>query len=169
VLSHPAHNLHERCAIFFNSVVARARCIAAGFNLPTDRIYIERPNGRRGVENSDRVKELLQSFGFTILRLEEMSVAEQVMAFATSRVVVASHGAGLGNLAFCSPGTHVVEVFQRRYGIPAFQILSQLQGLKYSALVDSRYTNEKSDPRFKFEDIVYPLDDLKLHLSMIST
>ena len=47
------------------------------------------------------------------------ALLEQVDAFAAAQVVVAPHGAALGNLVFCPPGVRVLELFAPRDVNPA--------------------------------------------------
>lgn len=44
---------------------------------------------------------------------------------------MAHHGAGLTNLAFCSPSTLAIEIFHDRHFSPSFARLAQLGELKY--------------------------------------
>ena len=39
-----------------------------------------------------------------------MEMAEQIRLFASAKLVIAQHGAGLSNIVTCAPGTHVVEI-----------------------------------------------------------
>ncbi len=45
-----------------------------------------------------------------ILDLARMPVLDQIVAFARADLVVGVHGAGLANMLWCKPGTHVVEI-----------------------------------------------------------
>ncbi|MBC8010793.1 MAG: glycosyltransferase family 61 protein, partial [Burkholderiales bacterium] len=73
----------------------------------------------------------LAARGFATVCLEELGWAEQIAVFRRARVVVAPHGAGLANLAFCAPGTRVVELVGRAYFNPVFWRLAALRGLDY--------------------------------------
>jgi capsular polysaccharide biosynthesis protein len=77
---------------------------------------------------------LLKRYG--ILRLDpgRLSLAEQVRLFRRASWVIAPHGAALANLAFCSTGTLVVELFSSGFQPGMYASLSQRVGVRYHAL-----------------------------------
>ena len=78
---------------------------------PADRLYISRSAARRRrVSNEADVLDVLRRFGFRILHAESCPFAEQVRAASASRYLVSSHGAGLTNMLFMRPGSHVLEL-----------------------------------------------------------
>lgn len=100
------------------------------------RLYITRElAGRRRVVNEAALWSQLEARGFVKLRLEELSWAEQIAAFAQAREIVAPHGAGLANLVFCPPGVRIVEFFNRAYVNPCFWRMAALAGLDYRPVV----------------------------------
>lgn len=95
-------------------------------------IYVARDRARRRrVTNEAELATALAARGFATVRLEELDWAEQIAAFRGARAVVAPHGAGLANLAFCASGTRVVELVGRAYFNPVFWRLAVLRGLDY--------------------------------------
>lgn len=56
-------------------------------------------------------------------------------AFARADAVVGSHGAALANLAFCRPGTRVLELPPSAQAYPYFFTLSASGGLRYDGLI----------------------------------
>ncbi|MBI5425900.1 MAG: glycosyltransferase family 61 protein [Opitutae bacterium] len=77
----------------------------------------------------------LQRAGFVKVLLEQHTLAEQAALFAHARQIVMPTGGGLANLAFCAPGTQVVELFPPTY-LPTFSlVLSGALALDYTALV----------------------------------
>ncbi len=100
-----------------------------------------------------------------------MSPAEQVRAFAEAECIVGAHGAGLTNLAFCSPGAAVVELFASDYVNECFWALATtVEGLRYRYLVGDGSVNSSwnsranrgvaSDIRVDPRQILRLLDDL---------
>jgi Glycosyltransferase 61 len=78
----------------------------------TKRIYVSRNDARlRRVRNEDRVLALLVTRGFNCVTLKGMPIADQVELFRQAEVVVAPHGAGLAHIAWCKPGTKIIEFF----------------------------------------------------------
>jgi hypothetical protein len=101
-----------------------------------ERIYLTRERARRRrVINEPELWGELERSGFVKVRLEELTWPEQINAFRHAKVVVAPHGAGLANLAFCQPGTRVVELFNRAYLHGCFWRLAALQRLDYWPMV----------------------------------
>jgi capsular polysaccharide biosynthesis protein len=101
-----------------------------------ERIYVSRGDARhRTVTNEARVVELLTARGFKTVMTGQMSVADQIRAFASAEIVVAPHGAGLANLMFCHPGARVLEMFAPNYVNPLYWYLSNHVGLDYAYLI----------------------------------
>jgi capsular polysaccharide biosynthesis protein len=48
---------------------------------------------------------------------------------------VGAHGAALANLAFCRPGTHVIELFSPLYVNPCYRKLCLGAGLSHGAVI----------------------------------
>jgi capsular polysaccharide biosynthesis protein len=104
---------------------------------PRRRIYVTRgPSANnRTVVNEAAVLDLLTTEGFEALDPGQLSVAEQIEAFATASIVVAPHGAALANLIFASPGSSVVELFPAGTLLPDFwRLASGVPGLRYRYL-----------------------------------
>jgi len=69
-----------------------------------DKIYIDRGGSpMRSLPNEDELIAVLRKRGFTSVRLETLSVAEQILLFRGATFVVGLHGAGLANIAYCQP------------------------------------------------------------------
>ncbi len=76
------------------------------------RIYISRNDAKlRRVRNEDRILALLEKRGFERVTLGGMPMARQVQHFRQAEAIVSPHGAGLAHLAWCRPGTKVLEFF----------------------------------------------------------
>lgn len=105
------------------------------------RIYISRDDARlRRVLNERRLLPRLESLGFERAVLGELPVARQIALFRQADIVVAPHGAGLTHIAWCKPGTKIVEFFPNPDGPRGrvrnvccdYWLLSQLLGLNYA-------------------------------------
>ncbi len=81
--------------------------------MPGRNLYLTRGSARhnRVVRNEDDVVAALATRGFERVDAGAHPVVEQIRMFAEADVIVAPHGAALANLAFCSPGAAVVELF----------------------------------------------------------
>lgn len=84
-----------------------------------DRIYIDRTDAvsRRIVNNLD-MKEMLKKFGVKAVRPERLVFEDQIDLFYGADVVIAPHGAGLANLAWCKNDTTIVEIVAPQYTNP---------------------------------------------------
>ncbi|GIP39129.1 hypothetical protein J31TS4_24090 [Paenibacillus sp. J31TS4] len=110
------------------------------------RLYISRANSERNIENEEEVLGLLAEYGFTKVLAETLSVARQADLFAHAEAIVAPHGAGLANLAFCSPGTTVIEFLSPNHVINYFWVLSNHVDADYYYLIGEAEAAEISSP-----------------------
>ncbi|MFN6495919.1 MAG: glycosyltransferase family 61 protein [Nostoc sp. DedQUE01] len=125
-------------------------------------IYISRDRATvRRVINEDELVPFLKKFGFEVIFLEKMSVAEQALVLASASVIVAPHGAGLSNLVFCSPGTKVIELFSPNYVNVCYWVLSNNIQLDYYYLIGQGEKPDKfCDPHYMAENILINIDSL---------
>ena len=99
----------------------------------------EKAKTRRLLSNG-LVYEQLESLGFVKIYLEDFSISEQALFFSSAKTIIMPTGGGLANIAFCQPGTQVIELFDPSY-LPTFSHLICLQlGLEYHALVGENHT-----------------------------
>lgn len=77
---------------------------------PMRKLYISREGaGFRKVLNEDEVQKVVTSFGYEIIRYEDMIFQEQIDITASAISIVSIHGAGLTNTMFMQPGGNVLE------------------------------------------------------------
>ena len=108
-------------------------------------LFVGRGKGeRRPLVEAEKIWAGLQKLGFTQIEPEKMSVAEQARAFRSARVVVGAHGAALANLAFCDPGTHVIELFSPLYVNACYRNLSHAAGLLHGGVIGNGRDQELS-------------------------
>jgi capsular polysaccharide biosynthesis protein len=106
---------------------------------PIERLYVSRAMaGQRKLLNEHKMIEILLPRGFQVVHPETMTVREQIGLFASAKVIVAPHGAGLANLAFCSPGTRVIELFPPNYVPGYFWMLSRYFDLDHYGMIGNR-------------------------------
>jgi capsular polysaccharide biosynthesis protein len=100
------------------------------------RIYIDRrASPARPLTNESAVIAALTRYGFEPVRLESMSVADQIRLFRGAEAVVAPHGAALTNIGFCRPGTLVIELLMDAYCHWCFRHLAGLMQLRYDCVL----------------------------------
>ena len=83
---------------------ASLRIYGNGGEPALERIFVSRNNIRwKRLANEDELLPLIEGYGFSIIRPEQMSFAQQVKTFSKAKVVFGAYGAGLTNLLFCQP------------------------------------------------------------------
>lgn len=113
---------------------ARLAASVPGGTRPGRKIYIDRTNARnRRIPNEPALMERLARRGFDFVRLEDMSLEQQIATFRDAAMVVSQHGAGLANIAFCNPGTVVYELVPEHHRNPCFLVMAMQGDLAYWA------------------------------------
>ncbi|MDR2174433.1 MAG: glycosyltransferase family 61 protein [Synergistaceae bacterium] len=109
------------------------------------RIYISRAKARRRkVANEDSLLPLLGKYGFTVIHSENLSIREQIAAFANAEMVVGLHGAGLANCVLCPPHASVLEIYPQYYRDASLRALISAMNLRYFYMVGE--TSDTSMP-----------------------
>lgn len=126
------------------------------------KIYVDRAKAPyRMVLNDPEVKAYLASVGFTSVLLEDYSIQEQMAMFAEAEAIVAPHGAGLTHLAFCRPGTKVVEFFSPQYVNGCFYSQAKLLDMDYYYFLgEGKVSREGVDPEINIANIRVDLKKL---------
>jgi hypothetical protein len=153
------------------------RPLRAAFDLapraPRRRLLVSRRDSQwRRIRNEARVFNLLEPLGFEAIVPGALSFAEQIAAFRDATHIVAPHGAGLANILWCAPGTHVLEVFHPHYGTWAYAMLNDVLDIDYASMVgrdadsDAPEFNDPTLPREKTvphsgRDILVDTDELE--------
>jgi hypothetical protein len=96
------------------------------------RLYISRSKAAfRRIVNEAEITPFFEGQGFETVLCEDLSLAEQVKLFSATVAVVGAHGAGLTNLVYCMPGSHVGEIYTGRVP-PAYLVMSRQLGMRFS-------------------------------------
>lgn len=136
-----------------------------------ERIYISRNKAStRRLVNEEEVIRCLEEYSIQPIYLEDWTVAQQIQLFASAKVIMGAHGAGLANLAFCQSGTQVIEIVHEQHVVPTYWMISNHNALDYYMM----YGQGWPDPAIRFpgfEDIYVDIDRLKqiLHLAGLNT
>ena len=100
------------------------------------RVYIDqRGTGIRPLRNEDDVIAALTPLGFLPVRLDLLSLHDQVRLFRHAEAIVAPHASALTNLGFARPGCLVVELHMDAYVDWSFRNLAALTGLRYDCVL----------------------------------
>tara|TARA_Y100001970_G_scaffold181759_1_gene221188 strand:+ start:275 stop:1318 length:1044 start_codon:yes stop_codon:yes gene_type:complete len=83
-------------------------------NNKSEKIYLTRQNAEyRNLINEGDVIQILKRNGFKIVDLNDFNIIKQLDLFSKSKVIVSPTGSSLTNIAFCSPGTKVIEIIPK--------------------------------------------------------
>ena len=105
-----------------------------------NKIYIERDSAtfkdipERSISNENEVKSYLLKNDFIPVKLGEIKFSEQVDLFHNADYIVGLHGAGFANLAFCKPGTRVIE-FRSSTAGQVVENLAKKNKLNYNSII----------------------------------
>ena len=103
------------------------------------KVYIDRSDetsdrqASRSIINEDEVKKYLLKDNFTPVKLHDIKFSDQVQLFYNADCIVGLHGGGFANLAFCKPGTKVIELTHGNAGT-AIENLAKKNDLNYNSI-----------------------------------
>jgi capsular polysaccharide biosynthesis protein len=101
------------------------------------RIYVSRSSvsaarpTARVMQNEGVLIERLHSLGFDIIEPQFLSASQQIGTFAAADFVLGPSGAGMFNVAFCTPGTTVIDIESEPHWIYPHTCLFASAGLHY--------------------------------------
>ena len=99
------------------------------------KIYISREGQvLRFVENEEKVVELLSSYGFKKIIIDQFSYDEQIAICSKIKYLVSPHGAGITNLIFMPEGSSVLEMASRPHvntTVTDYYKLASMLNIKY--------------------------------------
>ncbi|WP_181310470.1 glycosyltransferase family 61 protein [Nocardioides campestrisoli] len=104
--------------------------LATEFEPPprSERIFVTRHGGNRACRNHARVEALFASYGFTVLRPEQLDVAQQAAVFDAATVVAGFGGTGMFNLIFATSRPTVIVLNQESYDARNEDLISGVLG-----------------------------------------
>jgi capsular polysaccharide biosynthesis protein len=119
------------------------------------RLYISRRGSTRQPRDEPDLREILEHRGFE--HYEPTDHPSQPEDFDSAAVIVAAHGAGLANIAFCRPHTKVLELIPTDNAYPFYYSLAVAAGLDY-AYVAGRSIGERPTGAFGPSPYDFELD-----------
>ncbi|RYZ94347.1 MAG: glycosyltransferase family 61 protein, partial [Sphingobacteriaceae bacterium] len=129
-------------------------------------IYISRADRRR-ISNEDELVIMLKKFNFVIIEDKKRSVTEQITIYHNASFVLGPHGASFSNIIWCTPGTHLFELFSPNYTPDFFLYLANVMDLKYSAFYEGVPNSNINYFDGLVEDIYIPVAKLEACLEDI--
>jgi len=135
----------------------------------TPRIYITRRDATyRHIQNEAELERYLHGKGFKTIVLSELSLQQQVEVFSSANVIVAPHGAGLSNIAFCQKGVSLIELFSPSYVNVCYWSISNIRDMQYWYTLGN-VTDEVSQEQTFRSGILVDLDKLDATLGRALT
>jgi len=106
-----------------------------------DLLFLSRAESAdRVLLNEQELAAALAPLGFRTIVAGTMSVAEQIRAFATARVIVAAHGAGLTNMVFAPRTAGIVEITSTNIEVMYdFRFMARALGQRIETVVSDDY------------------------------
>jgi capsular polysaccharide biosynthesis protein len=134
-------------------------------------LYVTRRAGlnNRAVVNEGQLISFLSDRGFDIVDPGELSVADQIGAFASASVIVSAHGAALANLVFATPGTTVIELFPPSSVLPDYWRLASSAGLTYRYLSTKAPERRHTGARLRSERGRTIVSDIEVDMAGLNT
>jgi hypothetical protein len=135
---------------------------------PPRRVYVSRSDARlRHVLNENALLPSLEAFGFERVTLSGLPIGAQVRLFRHAEAVIGPHGAGFAHIAWCSPGTKVVEFLPTPHGRRGrvknastdYWLTSQMRGLDYSCSLAGPVLNRADGFRIEKSTLLQALED----------
>ena len=101
---------------------------------------------RRCIVSLNEVKQYLLKNNFIPVKLHEIKFSEQVELFYNADIIIGLHGGGFANLAFCKPGTKVIELTHANAGT-AIENIAKKNDLNYTSItVEAKQTDKYNFP-----------------------
>jgi hypothetical protein len=99
------------------------------------RLYVNRRDTRiRRVLNERALESALALRGFRSISAADYDFQEKVDLYRSAEIIVAPHGAGLANIAFCSPDTQIIEIDGTDWSNPWFGDVARAMDLRYTSV-----------------------------------
>jgi hypothetical protein len=156
-------------ADFANSAHLQALHARLAASVPEDlgsgaRLYISRlADKHRLTPNEPELAEALRRRGFAIISPSELTPAQQIATFRAARLIVAPHGAGLANLAFCTPAAAYYEMMPESFINPCFLTLAVRRGMRAwidAFPGDSAANDHTSDWRLDVQAVLARIEEI---------
>lgn len=132
IVSSLLRDLEKPCPAALPAYKKIAEAAGKSTRSPDRMIYVWRVDSRaRPMQNEEALVNRLLRRGIEPIITSTMSLAEQIDVFSSAKFVMGPHGAGLANIAFCSPGAVMYEIFPHHYINNLFMMFAQMVGMPY--------------------------------------
>jgi hypothetical protein len=136
----------------------------------TTKLYLSRRKAaNKKIVNENELTEVLSTFGFDVVCMEDLTFAEQIELMQGTRLLVSGTGAGLTNSIFMPKGAAVYELRAHNNDYNCFFSLARTFGLQYhyrrcaSDSDNFKASNISVDPQALQRDLERILPELDEH------
>lgn len=109
------------------------------------RVYASRINSRRSPINEKKVEEFFQEYGFDIVRLEELSILDEVNLISNTSILAGVHGAGLANTIWQEEHSTLIDLVNAEFWPPTTHRLAHLRDSFYVPVTSYEVENSGVD------------------------
>ncbi len=107
--------------------------IIAGKEHYPEKLFINRSKARfRRIVNNDEVLPIVKAMGYTVIELEDYSLAEQINFFYHAQKIAGAHGAGFSHMAFTQAS--VLDIIVEGYEADWFEKLAKTFDVSYTSM-----------------------------------
>lgn len=96
-----------------------------------DNVYVSRRGAQRSPRGEELLEKCLAEVGFDVMRMEDLSIFEQLAMARTSSLLVGFHGAGLVSCVMMRPGSTVIELSSGDRFESCYRRIAEMLGLEY--------------------------------------
>ena len=99
------------------------------------RLYVNRRDTKsRRLLNEAALESVLVQRGFRSVSAADFSFQGKLELYGSAEIIVAPHGAGLSSIAFCPPGTNVVEIYDDDWFHPWYEDVARAMDLRHTGI-----------------------------------
>ena len=110
------------------------------------RLLVSRQSAKsRRCLNEKSLSKSLSRYGFELVKLELLSVQDQLQLFSEAEIIISPHGAALANIVACNDKASVIEVLPHPGPFHHYYMMSDTLSLRHGHLLADKYIPETGD------------------------
>lgn len=94
-------------------------------------ILISRSFSKRKLLNEEELYKSLMKFGFLKIHFEDLSFKKQIEISRNAEIMIGYHGAGLSNCFFMKRNMNLIELVNKYYDHPFYEVYTKVLGLNH--------------------------------------
>jgi hypothetical protein len=114
------------------------------------KVYATRRNLRRSPQNEDEVEKLFSSFGYSILKLEEINFIDEIRLFRGVNKIAGVSGSWQFNSIWMQKGSEVIDIANENYWTELIHRVCEMKGITYKwEITEGTFDKEVSIAKLK--------------------